>query len=128
MTTLFSLADLFLTKITSSIEFFPYGLRWINKHIKRALKEKFKNATDAEIMPILGYLFFFLSFFLTQPDKHHSHLILIFGFFFSYLVYHRFIQPAIVAPDDFEMADNVTPQQRINLIAVCLFRTSLLIL
>jgi len=89
MATLFSLADLFLTKITSSIEFFPYGLRWINKHIKRALKDKFKNATDADIMPILGYL-----------------------------VYHRFIQPAIVAPDDYEMADNVSPQQRINLIAI----------
>lgn len=55
MTALFGLADLFLTKITTSGEFFPYGLRWINKHIKRALKEKFKNATNAEIMPVLGY-------------------------------------------------------------------------
>jgi hypothetical protein len=36
----------------------------------------------------------------------------------SYLVYHRFIQPAIVAPDDYEMADTVSPQQRINLISV----------
>lgn len=39
-------------------------------------------------------------------------------FYYSYLVYYRFMNPAIVTPDDYEMADSVSNLQRTNLINV----------
>jgi Ras GTPase-activating-like protein IQGAP2/3 len=86
---LIELSDLFINAIINSLDFFPYGLRWISKQIRLALNSKFKNATNTEIMPIIGYL-----------------------------VYYRFMNPAIVTPDDYEMADSVSNLQRTNLINI----------
>jgi hypothetical protein len=51
---LIELSDLFINAIINSLDFFPYGLRWISKQIRLALNSKFKNATNTEIMPIIG--------------------------------------------------------------------------
>lgn len=53
---LIELSDLFINAIINSLDFFPYGLRWISKQIRLALNSKFKNATNTEIMPIIGWV------------------------------------------------------------------------
>eukprot|EP01122_Echinamoeba_exundans_P013058 TRINITY_DN5634_c0_g2_i1.p1 TRINITY_DN5634_c0_g2~~TRINITY_DN5634_c0_g2_i1.p1 ORF type:complete len:996 (+),score=278.15 TRINITY_DN5634_c0_g2_i1:360-3347(+) len=87
---LLEIVDTFLNAIVGSVANFPYGLRWIMKELKSALANKFSNASAAELLGIVGYI-----------------------------SYYRFINPAIVAPDDFEMAEGqVSLAQRVNLIGI----------
>lgn len=90
VTQLLQIVDTFLNAIIGSVANFPYGLRWITKEIKSVLTSKFSNASDSNLLAVVGYI-----------------------------CYYRFINPAIVAPDDFEMAEGqVTLPQRMNLMTI----------
>lgn len=81
-------SNIFLNKILSSLDQFPYGIRMITRWIKLALMKKFPNSEDS-ITALIGYL-----------------------------IYYRFLNPAIIAPEDYEMTDTLTTQQRVNLATV----------
>ena len=66
----------FLTGIVSSVTALPYGLRYLSKVLFETLKEKF-------------------------PDEQEDNLLLNVG----NLIYYRFINPAIIAPDGFDVID-----------------------
>ncbi|XP_066466248.1 ras GTPase-activating-like protein IQGAP3 [Tiliqua scincoides] len=73
---LLAMADKFLLAITSSVEQIPYGMRYIARVLKRSLAEKFPKAAKEEIYKVVGNL-----------------------------LYYRFMNPAVVAPDGFDVID-----------------------
>lgn len=52
---LLELALLFVDAILSSLDRFPFGLRWICRDIKHALHDKFKGASDSDVALVIGY-------------------------------------------------------------------------
>ncbi|XP_039219977.1 ras GTPase-activating-like protein IQGAP2 isoform X1 [Crotalus tigris] len=71
-----AVTDKVLASIFSSLNLMPYGLRYIAKVLKNSLHEKFPDATEDELLKIVGNL-----------------------------LYYRFMNPAIVAPDGFDIID-----------------------
>ncbi|NXH14093.1 IQGA1 protein, partial [Bucco capensis] len=86
-----TVTDKFLSAIVSSVEKIPYGMRFIAKVLKDSLHEKFPDAGEDELLKIVGNL-----------------------------LYYRYMNPAIVAPDAFDIIDlsaggQLTTDQRRNL-------------
>lgn len=86
-----TVTDKCLLAIVVSLEKIPYGMRFIAKVLKDSLREKFPDATDDELLKIVGNL-----------------------------LYYRYMNPAIVAPDAFDIIDisaggQLTTDQRRNL-------------
>ncbi|XP_068963695.1 ras GTPase-activating-like protein IQGAP3 isoform X1 [Petaurus breviceps papuanus] len=73
---LLSVTEKFLAAITSSVDQIPYGMRYVAKVLKTSLAEKFPSATESEICKVVGNL-----------------------------LYYRFLNPAVVAPDAFDIVD-----------------------
>ncbi|XP_008854219.1 ras GTPase-activating-like protein IQGAP2 [Nannospalax galili] len=83
--------DKVLSSIISSLDLLPYGLRYIAKVLKNSIHEKFPDATEDELLKIVGNL-----------------------------LYYRYMNPAIVAPDGFDIIDmtaggQINSDQRRNL-------------
>ncbi|XP_031216019.1 ras GTPase-activating-like protein IQGAP2 isoform X1 [Mastomys coucha] len=83
--------DKVLDSIISSLDLLPYGLRYIAKVLKNSIREKFPDATEEELLKIVGNL-----------------------------LYYRYMNPAIVAPDGFDIIDmtaggQINSNQRRNL-------------
>ncbi|NXC09139.1 IQGA2 protein, partial [Orthonyx spaldingii] len=86
-----AVTDKVLASIFSSLNMMPYGMRYIAKVLKNSLHEKFPDATEDELLKIVGNL-----------------------------LYYRYMNPAIVAPDGFDIIDmtaggQIHPDQRRNL-------------
>uniref|UniRef100_A0A8C3BLA7 IQ motif containing GTPase activating protein 2 n=1 Tax=Cairina moschata TaxID=8855 RepID=A0A8C3BLA7_CAIMO len=86
-----AVTDKVLTSIFSSLNMMPYGMRYIAKVLKSSLHEKFPDATEDELLKVVGNL-----------------------------LYYRYMNPAIVAPDGFDIIDmtaggQIHPDQRRNL-------------
>uniref|UniRef100_UPI003AB0F5C1 ras GTPase-activating-like protein IQGAP2 isoform X3 n=1 Tax=Centroberyx gerrardi TaxID=166262 RepID=UPI003AB0F5C1 len=71
-----SATDKVLSSIVSSLDNIPYGMRYIAKVLKNSLHEKFPDASEDELLKIVGNL-----------------------------LYYRYMNPAIVAPDGFDIID-----------------------
>ncbi|XP_023390059.1 ras GTPase-activating-like protein IQGAP3 [Pteropus vampyrus] len=71
---LLTVADNFLVAIVSSVDQIPYGMRYLAKVLKTTLAEKFPDAGEAELDKVVGNL-----------------------------LYYRFLNPAVVAPDAFDV-------------------------
>ncbi|KAI5940649.1 ras GTPase-activating-like protein IQGAP3 isoform X3 [Manis javanica] len=71
---LLSMTDKFLVAIISSVDQIPYGMRYVAKVLKTTLAEKFPSATENEVYKVVGNL-----------------------------LYYRFLNPAVVAPDAFDI-------------------------
>ncbi|XP_014671830.1 PREDICTED: ras GTPase-activating-like protein IQGAP1 [Priapulus caudatus] len=87
-------AKAFIQAIMQSMDKIPYGMRYIAKILKDALQEKFPDSPEKEILKIIGNL-----------------------------LYYRYINSAIVAPDQFDIIDvgpgsMLTNDQRRNLASV----------
>ncbi|XP_040899613.1 ras GTPase-activating-like protein IQGAP3 [Toxotes jaculatrix] len=83
-----NLTDRVLKAITSNLHKLPYGLRYTAKVLRDALRTKFPEASEDELYKIVGNL-----------------------------VYYRYMNPAIVAPDGFDVVDRsagstLQPEQR----------------
>ncbi|XP_069032658.1 ras GTPase-activating-like protein IQGAP3 [Embiotoca jacksoni] len=83
-----NLTDRVLKAITSNLHKLPYGLRYTAKVLRDALKAKFPEASEDDLYKIVGNL-----------------------------VYYRYMNPAIVAPDGFDVVDRsagsaLQPEQR----------------
>lgn len=83
-----NLTDRVLKAITSNLHRLPYGLRYTAKVLRDSLKEKFPQAGEDELYKIVGNL-----------------------------VYYRYMNPAVVAPDGFGVVDRsagsaLQPEQR----------------
>uniref|UniRef100_A0A8C0IZE0 IQ motif containing GTPase activating protein 3 n=1 Tax=Chelonoidis abingdonii TaxID=106734 RepID=A0A8C0IZE0_CHEAB len=88
---LLAVTDKFLSAITSSVDKIPYGMRYVAKVLKTSLAEKFPTAGEEDICKIVGNL-----------------------------LYYRFMNPAVVAPDGFDIVDisagvALHPEHRRNL-------------
>uniref|UniRef100_A0AAY4DW60 IQ motif containing GTPase activating protein 1 n=1 Tax=Denticeps clupeoides TaxID=299321 RepID=A0AAY4DW60_9TELE len=86
-----TVTDKFLSAIVVSVDKIPYGMRFIAKVLKDTLHEKFPDATEDELLKIVGNL-----------------------------LYYRYMNPAIVAPDAFDIIElsaggQLTTDQRRNL-------------
>ncbi|XP_010875962.1 ras GTPase-activating-like protein IQGAP1 [Esox lucius] len=86
-----TVTDKFLSAIIVSVDKIPYGMRYTSKVLKDTLHEKFPDATEDELLKIVGNL-----------------------------LYYRYMNPAIVAPDAFDIIDlsaggQLTTDQRRNL-------------
>ncbi|XP_072702874.1 ras GTPase-activating-like protein IQGAP3 isoform X2 [Ciconia boyciana] len=73
---LLMITDKFVSAITSSVDKIPYGMRYVAKILRTSLAEKFPEASVEEIDKIVGNL-----------------------------LYYRFMNPAVVAPDGFDIVD-----------------------
>ncbi|XP_066194109.1 ras GTPase-activating-like protein IQGAP3 [Sylvia atricapilla] len=73
---LLAITDKFVSAITSSVDKIPYGMRYMAKILRMSLAEKFPQAPAEEVDKIVGNL-----------------------------LYYRFMNPAIVAPDGFAIVD-----------------------
>ncbi|XP_075447386.1 ras GTPase-activating-like protein IQGAP2 isoform X3 [Ascaphus truei] len=71
-----AVTDKVLQSIFSSLDLIPYGMRYVAKVLKNSLHEKFPDATEDELLKIVGNL-----------------------------LYYRYMNPAIVAPDGFDIID-----------------------
>ncbi|KAM4568064.1 ras GTPase-activating-like protein IQGAP3 [Fundulus diaphanus] len=83
-----NLTDRVLKAITSNLNKIPYGLRYTAKVLRDALRTKFPAAGEGELYKIVGNL-----------------------------VYYRYMNPAVVAPDGFDVVDRsagaaLQPEQR----------------
>ncbi|XP_074539959.1 ras GTPase-activating-like protein IQGAP3 [Halichoeres trimaculatus] len=83
-----NLTDRVLKAITSNLHKLPYGLRYTAKVLRNALMEKFPSASEDDLYKIVGNL-----------------------------IYYRYMNPAIVAPDGFDVVDRsagsaLQPEQR----------------
>ncbi|XP_027762870.1 ras GTPase-activating-like protein IQGAP3 [Empidonax traillii] len=88
---LLAMTDKFVSAITSSVDKIPYGMRYMAKILRTSLTEKFPKAPAEEIDKIVGNL-----------------------------LYYRFMNPAVVAPDGFDVVDisagaALPPEQRRSL-------------
>ncbi|XP_048583306.1 ras GTPase-activating-like protein IQGAP1 isoform X2 [Nematostella vectensis] len=91
MRNLIQATDKFLNSIVQSVEKIPYGMRYVAMTLRLALTEKFPNLSEEEIIKVVGNL-----------------------------VYYRYMNPAIVAPDAFDIVSisverGLQPEQRRNL-------------
>ncbi|KAJ2236750.1 iqgap- protein [Coemansia sp. RSA 485] len=81
------LADEFIGAIQNSLDQMPYGMRYIARELRRALTAKFPDEPESQVMKVVGHL-----------------------------VYYRYINPAIVAPESFDVIETtIAPLQRKNL-------------
>ncbi|XP_040308557.1 ras GTPase-activating-like protein IQGAP3 isoform X1 [Herpailurus yagouaroundi] len=71
---LLAVTDKFLAAIISSVDQIPYGMRYVAKVLKTTLAEKFPDAPENEVYKVVGNL-----------------------------LYYRFLNPAVVAPDAFDI-------------------------
>ncbi|KAI8074100.1 Rho GTPase activation protein [Gongronella butleri] len=88
---LMEIAESFLTTILASVDYVPYGIRWICKQIRSLTKRKNPQASEFAVCSMIG------------------------GFFFL-----RFINPAVVTPRAYMLLDNVPskhPRRTLTLIA-----------
>lgn len=82
----------FINLIIENVNKFPYGIRYFSMKLKLSLQERFPNATRNDIFKAIGNL-----------------------------LYYRFMNPAIVAPDAFDIVEmsyekkSLTQEQRRNL-------------
>ncbi|NWX74649.1 IQGA3 protein, partial [Alca torda] len=88
---LLMMTDKFVSAITASVDKIPYGMRYVAKILRTSLAEKFPRASVEEIDKIVGNL-----------------------------LYYRFMNPAVVAPDGFDIVDisagvTLHPDHRRNL-------------
>ncbi|KAM6330915.1 LOW QUALITY PROTEIN: ras GTPase-activating-like protein IQGAP3 [Alca torda] len=88
---LLMMTDKFVSAITASVDKIPYGMRYVAKIREDILAEKFPRASVEEIDKIVGNL-----------------------------LYYRFMNPAVVAPDGFDIVDisagvTLHPDHRRNL-------------
>ncbi|XP_055521632.1 ras GTPase-activating-like protein IQGAP3 [Leucoraja erinacea] len=68
--------DKFLNAIISSVDKIPYGMRYTAKVLKSSLRERFPGAPEEELLKVVGNL-----------------------------LYYRYMNPAVVAPDGFDIID-----------------------
>ncbi|XP_063803170.1 ras GTPase-activating-like protein IQGAP3 isoform X2 [Pseudophryne corroboree] len=85
---LLSVTDKFFSTICANVDQIPYGMRYIGKVLKDSLSQKFPKAREEDIHKIVGNL-----------------------------LYYRFMNPAVVAPDAFDIVDisaggTIHPDQR----------------
>ncbi|KAM4690065.1 ras GTPase-activating-like protein IQGAP3 [Rhinophrynus dorsalis] len=85
---LISVTDKFFNTIMANVDQIPYGMRYVAKVLKNSLGEKFPQAKEHDIHKIVGNL-----------------------------LYYRFMNPAVVAPDAFDIIDlsaggTIHPDQR----------------
>ncbi|KAJ2761591.1 iqgap- protein, partial [Coemansia nantahalensis] len=81
------LADEFIAAIQESLSRMPFGMRYIARELRRALTQKFPDEPEGQVMKVVGHL-----------------------------VYYRYINPAIVAPESFDVIETtISPLQRKNL-------------
>ncbi|KAJ7307571.1 hypothetical protein JRQ81_009597 [Phrynocephalus forsythii] len=73
---LLTVTETFLSAITSSVDKLPYGMRYMAKVLQTSLTEKFPQAPSGDIDKVVGNL-----------------------------LYYRFMNPAVVAPDGFDIVD-----------------------
>ncbi|KAF9322348.1 hypothetical protein BG003_000019 [Podila horticola] len=79
--------EMFLEAILNSLPKMPYGIRYIAKEVSAALREKFPHEPEENITKTVGNL-----------------------------IYYRYLNPAIVAPESFDVIEGVVnPMQRKNL-------------
>ncbi|KAE8250251.1 hypothetical protein A4X13_0g4869 [Tilletia indica] len=79
--------EAFLSAMIGSTKKMPYGIRYIAREVFRALQTKFPNEPEAALIKVVGHL-----------------------------VYYRYLNPAIVAPEGFDVVETlVGPVQRKNL-------------
>ncbi|KAG0317640.1 hypothetical protein BGZ99_006182 [Dissophora globulifera] len=79
--------EMFLDAILESLPRMPYGIRYIAKEVGNALRSKFPNEPEENITKAVGNL-----------------------------IYYRYLNPAIVAPEGFDVIEGVVnPMQRKNL-------------
>ncbi|XP_033375638.1 ras GTPase-activating-like protein IQGAP3 isoform X1 [Parus major] len=88
---LLAITDKFVSAITSSVDKIPYGMRYMAKILRMSLVEKFPKASAEEVDKVVGNL-----------------------------LYYRFMNPAVVAPDGFDVVDvsaraALQPEQRRSL-------------
>uniref|UniRef100_A0A8C0ZDC1 IQ motif containing GTPase activating protein 3 n=1 Tax=Cyanistes caeruleus TaxID=156563 RepID=A0A8C0ZDC1_CYACU len=91
---LLAITDKFVSAITSSVDKIPYGMRYMAKILRMSLVEKFPKASAEEVDKVVGNL-----------------------------LYYRFMNPAVVAPDGFDVVDvsaraALQPDQRRSLGAI----------
>nr|XP_014128396.1 ras GTPase-activating-like protein IQGAP3 [Zonotrichia albicollis] len=91
---LLAVTDKFVSAITSSVDKIPYGMRYMAKILRMSLVEKFPKAPAEEVDKIVGNL-----------------------------LYYRFMNPAVVAPDGFDIVDMsagvaLRPEQRRSLASI----------
>ena len=91
ITELKRMVTLFLTTIIKGLDKFPYGILYISKILFNVLKDKFPESQDKDLLKVIGNL-----------------------------VYYRYVNPTIIAPDRFDMVDkkcdqNLNHDQRRNL-------------
>ena len=88
---LMDIAESFLQTIIDSLEFVPYGVRWICKQIRSLTRRKYPNSSEYAMCSLIG------------------------GFFFL-----RFVNPAIVTPQAYMLIDNTptdNPRRTLTLVA-----------
>uniref|UniRef100_A0A8V1A7V1 IQ motif containing GTPase activating protein 3 n=1 Tax=Gallus gallus TaxID=9031 RepID=A0A8V1A7V1_CHICK len=88
---LLAVTEKFVSAITSSVDQIPYGMRYVAKTLRASLAEKFPEASEEELDKVVGNL-----------------------------LYYRFMNPAVVAPDGFDVVDvsagaALRPEQRRSL-------------
>ncbi|XP_030043765.1 ras GTPase-activating-like protein IQGAP3 [Microcaecilia unicolor] len=88
---LITITDRFFTTIISNVDEIPYGMRYVAKVLKDSLSDKFPDAAEEDVAKIVGNL-----------------------------LYYRYMNPAVVAPDGFDIVDisaggAVHPDHRRNL-------------
>ena len=91
ITDLKRMVTLFMTTIIKGQDKFPYGILYISKVLYSALKDKFPDSHDKDLLKVVGNL-----------------------------VYYRYVNPTIVAPERFDILDkkcdqNLNNDQRRNL-------------
>ncbi|CAH7690973.1 hypothetical protein PPACK8108_LOCUS26490 [Phakopsora pachyrhizi] len=85
-----ALTDRFLYAITQSTRKMPFGLRYIGREIFRGLKVKFTNESEDGLAKVV-----------------------------LHMIYYRYLQPAIVAPETYDVVDSIiSPLARKNLLEV----------
>ncbi|GAA96665.1 uncharacterized protein L969DRAFT_90594 [Mixia osmundae IAM 14324] len=85
-----AVTETYMQGFIGSMQRIPFGVRYVAREIFRALRIKFKDAEDVELVRIVGQL-----------------------------IYERWVDPAVLKPDDFAMTENVpTDTQRRNLAEV----------
>ncbi|KAI8810415.1 hypothetical protein BJ742DRAFT_747546 [Cladochytrium replicatum] len=83
------ITDTFLNEIVGSLKKMPYGIRYIAMQMRERIQAKFPG-NETEVVKIIGNL-----------------------------IYYRYMNPAIVAPEAFDVIEsNITPTQRKNLAEV----------
>jgi Ras GTPase-activating-like protein IQGAP2/3 len=86
-----------LQGMSDYVDEMPYGLRYVCKQLDRMLLEKHEKSTESERASVIGYI-----------------------------VYYRFMNPALVSPDGFELTKNpIKPVMRTNLILISKVMTNL---